>query len=98
MARRRSARAKKPVRKPIKLDREFKCPFCDHDKSVTCVMIKKQGEPHVGCLRCRVCFEHYSKPIGNLAEPIDVYTSWLDACERANNPQLVQEEEIEVII
>ncbi|ODV91979.1 hypothetical protein CANCADRAFT_80670 [Tortispora caseinolytica NRRL Y-17796] len=62
----------------VALDTVFSCPFCNHEKSVTCTMDKKLG---VGTLSCKVCGQDFQAPINSLSAPIDVYSEWIDACE-----------------
>ena len=36
----------------------------------------------IGSLQCRVCNAEYQALINYLSEPIDVFSEWLDECER----------------
>ncbi|GAA5902036.1 hypothetical protein JCM6882_000174 [Rhodosporidiobolus microsporus] len=63
------------------LDKSFRCVFCAHQGSVTCKMDSKN---HLGRLDCKDCGQTFTMEINHLSEPIDVYSSWLDACEEAN--------------
>ncbi|KAG8746900.1 hypothetical protein FRC10_003071 [Ceratobasidium sp. 414] len=47
---------------------------------VTCKIDKKEG---LGYLSCKVCAQTYQTKIHHLSEPIDVYSSWIDACDEA---------------
>lgn len=38
----------------------------------------------LGEVFCRICEEKYTTQIDTLSEPIDVYSDWIDECERAN--------------
>ena len=38
----------------------------------------------MGIIHCRVCNESYQTQINYLSEPIDVYSEWIDECERVN--------------
>ncbi|UKK01181.2 hypothetical protein MACK_001994 [Theileria orientalis] len=58
-----------------KIDREFHCNKCQHDKSVS---IKIDMRSAVGFLKCRICGVDFSTRITSLDEPIDVYTAWID--------------------
>uniref|UniRef100_A0A060TAV8 Transcription elongation factor 1 homolog n=1 Tax=Blastobotrys adeninivorans TaxID=409370 RepID=A0A060TAV8_BLAAD len=74
---------KKSSRGPAKkvkqtLDTTFSCLFCNHERSVVCVMDKKAG---VGNLSCKVCGQTFQAPINALSDPVDVYSEWVDACE-----------------
>ncbi|ELU44979.1 Elf1 domain-containing protein [Rhizoctonia solani AG-1 IA] len=44
--------------------------------NVTCKIDKKEG---LGYLSCKICAQQYQY----LSEPIDVYSSWIDACDEA---------------
>nr|XP_010908977.1 transcription elongation factor 1 homolog [Elaeis guineensis] len=78
----RKSRAKPVPKKPQpKLDVYFTCPFCNHDKSFNCSMDMKMK---IGEAYCRVCEESYATSIHHLTEPIDIYSEWLDECERVN--------------
>ncbi|QPG75111.1 AAA ATPase Elf1 [Brettanomyces nanus] len=61
-----------------KLDTQFTCLFCNHEKSVTCTMDKKSN---VATLLCKVCGQSFQSPINSLSEPVDIYSDWVDACE-----------------
>lgn len=40
----------------------------------------------VGIAKCRGCGESYRTVISaKLSDPIDIYSEWIDACERAND-------------
>ncbi|VEU24151.1 DEKNAAC105329 [Brettanomyces naardenensis] len=76
-------RRKKSSRKPVKkikqkLDTQFTCLFCNHEKSVTCTMDKKSN---VGSLLCKICGQSFQSPINSLSDAVDVYSDWVDACE-----------------
>ncbi|EFJ27375.1 hypothetical protein SELMODRAFT_84637 [Selaginella moellendorffii] len=82
MGKRKSAKKPQPSRKmQEKLPSVFSCPFCNHESSVECRMDRKNA---VGEASCRICQEKYSTQIDALSEPIDVYSEWIDECERAN--------------
>ena len=63
------------------LDIQFNCPFCNHEKSCEVKMDRNKNSARISC---RICLEDYSATINYLSEPIDVYSDWIDACERAN--------------
>lgn len=77
MGKRKSAR--KPVKK-IKqtLDTTFTCLFCNHEKSVICVVDKKNL---LGELHCKICGQSFQTAINSLSQPVDIYSDWIDACE-----------------
>ncbi|UKJ88801.1 hypothetical protein MACJ_002047 [Theileria orientalis] len=58
-----------------KIDREFHCNKCQHDKSVS---IKIDMRSALGFLKCRICGVDFATRITSLDEPIDVYTAWID--------------------
>ncbi|KAL2913586.1 hypothetical protein HK105_206888 [Polyrhizophydium stewartii] len=80
MGKRKSAR--KPQKKiKTTLDKEFSCLFCNHENTVTA---KLDMETKSGTLMCRACGVSFQAQITALSEPIDLYSDWIDACERAN--------------
>lgn len=81
MRRRKSKAPKVQKPKPLKLDVEFKCPFCEHDKSVSCT---KDNQCDLWVLSCSICDEVYTTPIVDLMAPIDVHSEWVDECARIN--------------
>jgi transcription elongation factor Elf1 len=56
----------------------FQCLFCNHEKSVTVKLDRKQG---IGSLSCKVCGQTHQTNITFLDQAVDVYASWVDACE-----------------
>ncbi|TVU12425.1 hypothetical protein EJB05_46069, partial [Eragrostis curvula] len=68
-------------RKVAKLDTAFSCPFCNHAGSVECSIDHKHGIAEASCF---VCKEFYATTAHALTEPVDVYSDWIDACEKAN--------------
>jgi transcription elongation factor Elf1 len=52
----------------------------------------------IGKAACRICEESFSTTITALTEAIDIYSEWIDECERVNTAEddVVQEEEEEV--
>ncbi|KAI5062283.1 hypothetical protein GOP47_0022822 [Adiantum capillus-veneris] len=81
MGKRKSSAKPPPKKKMEKLSTVFSCPFCNHESSVECRMDRKNS---IGEVNCRICQEHYTTQIDALSEPIDVYSDWIDECERAN--------------
>ncbi|CAF0830848.1 unnamed protein product [Rotaria sordida] len=82
MGKRKSKRKPPPKQKRVEaLSLVFPCPFCSHDRSCE---VKIDRKANVGTIECRMCLETYSTPIHYLSEPIDVYNSWIDACEEQN--------------
>ncbi|KAI9595551.1 transcription elongation factor Elf1 like-domain-containing protein [Syncephalis fuscata] len=79
MGKRKSAR-KPMTRVRQKLDKQFSCIFCNHEKSID---VKLDKESKVGNVLCRVCSASWQTSINYLSEPVDVYSEWIDACEAA---------------
>ncbi|KAL3631445.1 hypothetical protein CASFOL_024429 [Castilleja foliolosa] len=81
----RKSRAKPPPKKRMdKLDTVFTCPFCNHGSSVECKIEMKES---YGEVKCGICQEMYSTTVTALTEPIDIYSEWIDECERVNNAE-----------
>jgi|UniRef100_U5FUJ7 transcription elongation factor Elf1 len=82
MARRKSRSNNRPVKKPkLKLDTVFPCPFCQHETSVGCSFNK---DLNIGEISCSICHAGYETKLTPLTEPIDIYSEWIDECERVN--------------
>ena len=91
----RKSRAKPATTKRMdKLDTVFSCPFCNHGSSVECQINMKEV---IGIATCRICEESFSTTITALSEAIDIYSEWIDECERVNavEDDVEQEEEVE---
>ncbi|MCL7038743.1 hypothetical protein MKW94_017190 [Papaver nudicaule] len=84
MARRKSRAKPEPKKKLQKLDKVFDCPFCNHHEGVECFVDKKNW---IGSAVCGVCQEGYNMKINHLTEAIDIYSEWIDECERVNNAE-----------
>ncbi|KAG6577011.1 Transcription elongation factor 1-like protein, partial [Cucurbita argyrosperma subsp. sororia] len=41
----------------------------------------------IGEASCGICQESFSTTVTALTEPIDIYSEWIDECERVNNPE-----------
>lgn len=78
MGRRKGKRLVANNVKRYKVDKVFDCPLCSHEKVVEVTLQKGVA---VADIRCRVCHIHYSSPRGDLSEPIDVYSEWMDQLE-----------------
>jgi len=76
-------KSSKPPPKKVapKVDTTFTCPFCNHDKSV---FARLDHVAEKGLVECGTCGQKYTCNITHLSEPIDVYSDWIDACERIN--------------
>lgn len=82
MGKRKKA-AKAPTKKKAEpLATTFPCLFCNHEKSVSAKIDKKAG---VGHLSCKVCDQSFTCSINYLSAPVDVYSEWVDACEKVAN-------------
>ncbi|XP_074270333.1 transcription elongation factor 1 homolog [Silene latifolia] len=78
----RKSRAKPAPRKRMdKLDTVFCCPFCNHGASVECTIDMKDM---TGLAECGICQERFLTSATALTEPIDIYSEWIDECERVN--------------
>jgi transcription elongation factor Elf1 len=69
----------------------FQCLFCNHEKSVTVKLDRKQG---IGSLSCKVCGQTHQTNITFLDQAVDVYASWVDACEAVKHGPQGDEEGI----
>jgi len=75
---------KKASKPPPKKSREalptvFQCLFCNHENSVSVKMDKKAG---IGHLLCKVCGQDFDYGINYLSAPVDVYSGWIDECDK----------------
>ena len=59
----------------------FTCPFCNHENAVVAKMDQLAGK---GMVECTICGQRYTTIISHLSEPIDVYSDWIDACDKIN--------------
>ncbi|XP_025684169.1 transcription elongation factor 1 homolog isoform X2 [Arachis hypogaea] len=87
MGKRKSRKkAAAPKKKREKLETVFSCPFCNHENSVECHICDGFSDMKnmIGELACRICQESFSTAITALSEPIDIYSEWIDECERVN--------------
>ena len=46
-----------------------------------------------GMVECTVCGQKYTCNITHLSEPIDVYSDWIDACDKVNKKEGSDDEE-----
>lgn len=74
----------------LKLDTKFNCLFCNHDKSVSCTLDKKNC---IGSLQCKICGQSFQTRINALSQPVDVYSDWFDAVEEVNTGRGSESEE-----
>ncbi|KAI9353257.1 transcription elongation factor Elf1 like-domain-containing protein [Zopfochytrium polystomum] len=87
MGKRKSSRKVVKKARP-KLDKDFACLFCNHDRSILTTLDR---ENQVGKLECKKCGVNFQTPINYLSEPIDVYSDWVDACEATNKQAAKQQ-------
>ena len=81
----RKKSSRKPVKRVVqKLDTKFNCLFCNHDKSVSCTLDKKNC---IGTLSCKICGQSFQTRINSLSQPVDIYSDWFDAVEEVNQGQ-----------
>ncbi|KAI8917670.1 transcription elongation factor 1, partial [Powellomyces hirtus] len=74
---------RKTARKPQKrvkqiLAKKFLCIYCSHDDTV---VVKLDMSNKIGTLVCGSCHVSYQTQIHSLAEPVDVYSAWIDSAE-----------------
>lgn len=86
---------KKSSRVPIKkiaqtLDTSFNCLFCNHEKSITCILDKKNN---IGSLSCKICGQNFQTRINGLSQAVDIYNDWFDAVEEINEGRVTGSEE-----
>ena len=70
----------------------FDCPFCNHKK---CVEVKmyfsffyfRDNKKQIANISCRVCTSNFKTKKTALTDPIDVYSEWIDECERINKEE-----------
>lgn len=79
--------AKKKSRKIVsKVKKEeiatiFDCPFCNNKRVIEVKISKKDFKAQINC---RICKCNYNTKANGLTEPIDVYSEWIDECEKIN--------------
>jgi transcription elongation factor Elf1 len=79
MGKRKSSKvAAKPA--APKLDEIFDCPFCNHNQTVEVKFSRGNAT-----ISCRICTASFEMVTSNLTKPIDVYSEWIDECERQNS-------------
>ncbi|ONM35115.1 hypothetical protein ZEAMMB73_Zm00001d042347 [Zea mays] len=100
MGKRKSAAKPPPKKRMDKLDTVFSCPFCNHGSSVECRIDMKNLIGEASCRICQENFSTtVNECVKNritsklkldttlyiaLTEPIDIYSEWIDECERVN--------------
>ncbi|KAH6788708.1 transcription elongation factor-like protein [Perilla frutescens var. frutescens] len=89
MGKRKSTAKPPPKKRMDKLDTVFSCPFCNHGTSVECRIDMKNL---IGEASCGICQESFSTTVDALTEPIDIYSEWIDECERVN---ALEDEDVE---
>ncbi|KAI9106233.1 transcription elongation factor 1 [Phlyctochytrium arcticum] len=88
MGKRKTAR-KPQKRVKLTLDKTFMCIYCSHDGTVA---VKLDQENKIGHLACRACGANFQTTIHALAEPVDIYSEWLDSAEDLNKNRKPEEE------
>ncbi len=78
---------KKTKQKVIKvkiptLSTVFDCPYCNNKKSIHVKITKKELVAELKCINCSTEWKCKTNP---LTEPIDVYSMWIDECEKINS-------------
>jgi transcription elongation factor Elf1 len=81
MGKRKSRKAPPSKKVAQKVATAFDCPFCGHSGSVECSIDLKD---RVAKAECGVCMAVYATIANALTEPVDVYSEWIDECEKAN--------------
>jgi transcription elongation factor Elf1 len=85
-----------PKKLAPKLDKSFACPFCNHEKSVSaklCVLTcwlrsrvshawRSNFDTELGSISCSKCKAKWDTKINALSDAIDIYSDWIDECER----------------
>jgi len=64
------------------VDTVFNCPACNKQDSVTCEM---DFQRKLGTVTCKNCKANFASEISAIAEPVDVYSDWIDACEEMHS-------------
>jgi transcription elongation factor Elf1 len=67
---------------PLKVAKTFDCPFCSHTQSIE---VKLRRPLCKATLMCRICKVSYEMRLLKIQKEVDVYCSWIDKCEEANN-------------
>eukprot|EP00462_Mataza_sp_D1_P002711 CAMPEP_0175101098 /NCGR_PEP_ID=MMETSP0086_2-20121207/7562_1 /TAXON_ID=136419 /ORGANISM="Unknown Unknown, Strain D1" /LENGTH=79 /DNA_ID=CAMNT_0016375499 /DNA_START=91 /DNA_END=330 /DNA_ORIENTATION=+ len=73
-----------------KVATSFDCPFCNHAGTVECSLNRST---ELGTIKCRVCDTKFQTTINYMTEPIDVFSEWIDECEKVNAEDAPDEEE-----
>ncbi|EFC46615.1 hypothetical protein NAEGRDRAFT_79089 [Naegleria gruberi] len=85
------ATRKPPPKKVVpKLPTSFDCPFCNNTSTVECTIDRKKSQ---GRLNCQICGAQYQTNITYITDPIDVYSEWIDECEKVNREKEEEEED-----
>ena len=81
MGKRKSSKRVQKSGRP-KLEKVFDCPFCNHNKTVEVEIRYREKK---GSISCRVCGAAWGTVVNHLTEAIDLYSDWIDECERQNS-------------
>ncbi|KAG9318496.1 transcription elongation factor Elf1 like-domain-containing protein [Chiua virens] len=82
----RKPAAASAARRRTPLDTAFTCLFCNHDKSVSVRLDRKEG---IAQLVCRICDQRFQSKVNHLTEPVDIYSEWIDAADAAQKDDAV---------
>lgn len=85
--RKRKWRVASKKKKLPPLDTVFNCPFCGHEKTVDCKILRDSS---IGIVECRWCTAKHECVISHLEEEIDVYSKWIDALEEVQEKVRVE--------
>ncbi|GIX65149.1 transcription elongation factor 1 [Babesia caballi] len=77
-----------------KLEKEFLCFYCQHEKSVA---VKIDNQSGMGFLTCRVCGVKFSTRVTVLDEAIDVYAQWMDSCREGQQKEAARPRAVEAL-
>jgi transcription elongation factor Elf1 len=62
-----------------------RCPPSFHALDVGLLQVKLNFKLKRGEAKCTMCSEYYNCEINAISEEIDVYSDWIDECEKVNN-------------
>mmetsp|Transcript_1615 Transcript_1615/g.1097 ORF Transcript_1615/g.1097 Transcript_1615/m.1097 type:complete len:88 (+) Transcript_1615:3-266(+) len=83
MGKKKSRKIKVMKAAPLKVEKVFDCPYCQHKGTIEIKIQRTKGVAH---LSCRICTINYQTEINKLTKEVDVYCQWIDLCEEASKP------------
>eukprot|EP01080_Neovahlkampfia_damariscottae_P005437 gene5437-9250_t len=89
---RRKVRKAPPKKAKSVVPNVFDCPFCNASSSVECKMDRKSS---TGKVLCRICGTNYQTSISYLTDAVDVFSEWIDECQKENEREHPEEYEEE---